>query len=222
MKRTIAMLARTPIATRLFVTAALIASVAAQAQTPAATNPAAAPPASTAPNAPATAPSAVPAVTTVPGTTTPPPSAPAGADPLAALAWLHGCWSGNVNQREFTEQWTRPSAGMMLGLGHTVMGGKSVSFEFMRIEAGADGKITYVAKPTDKPEEGFAYQGTSQDRELTNYTFANPAREFPTQIIYSRTPGGNLFAHVKGKIGGADREVIYPFHPVDCLTGKTL
>ncbi len=231
MKRTNAMLARNPIVsgllvTALSVTAAMIVSVAAQAQAPAATNAAPVPPASTTPGTPATAPSGardvVPTVTTVPGTTTPPPAAPAGADPLAALAWLHGCWSGDVNKRDFTEQWTTPAAGMMLGLGHTVMGGKTVSFEFMRIEAGPDGKITYIAKPTDKAEEGFVYQGTSQDRDLTNYTFSNPAREFPAQIIYSRTPGGNLFAHVKGKIGGADREVIYPFHPADCASGKRL
>ena len=29
----------------------------------------------------------------------------AAADPLARFAWLDGCWRGNVNQREFREQW---------------------------------------------------------------------------------------------------------------------
>jgi hypothetical protein len=153
------------------------------------------------------------------------PASTAGAsraDPLAALSWLHGCWAGNVNQRDFTEQWTAPAAGMMLGLGHTVMNGKTLSFEFMRIEARADGTIAYVAEPTDKPEEGFVYQGPTDDRGMTSYTFSNAARDFPSQIIYQRSPGGELFAYVKGKINGADRQVVYPFHQVDCVSGKVL
>ena len=110
----------------------------------------------------------------------------------------------------------------MLGLGHTVMNGKTLSFEFMRIETRDDGKVAYVAKPTDKPEEGFIYLGTQDDRGMTGYVFSNPARDFPSQIVYQRTPGGELFAYVKGKINGADRQVIYPFRRVDCASGKVL
>jgi hypothetical protein len=149
-----------------------------------------------------------------------PPVITAGADPLAALAWLRGCWAGEVNLRKFTEQWTTPAAGMMLGLGHTVMSDKTLSYEFMRIEARPDGKIAYVAKPTDKAEEGFVFVGTTDDRGVIGYVFSNPARDFPQQIIYSHTPGNELFAYVKGKINGVDRQVIYPFHHVDCVSGK--
>ena len=126
------------------------------------------------------------------------------------------------NLRAFTEQWTRPAAGMMLGLGHTVMGGRTLSYEFMRIEIRADGTIAYVAKPTDKPEEAFVYQGTRDDRGATRHVFSNPARDFPTEIDYTRTPGGELFASVRGKVNGTDHQVIYPFHRVDCATGKPL
>jgi uncharacterized protein DUF6265 len=194
---------------RAILFAASCAATAACAQAPAAPEPTApAPlPATPAPTAPAT-----PAL--------PVTSPAAAADPLAALAWLHGCWAGNVNMRNFTEQWTAPAAGMMLGLGHTVMNGKTLSFEFMRIETRPDGKIAYVAKPTDKVEEGFVYEGTRDDRGMTGYVFSNPARDFPSQIIYQRSPRGELYAYVKGKINGADREVIYPFHAVDCASGK--
>lgn len=168
----------------------------------------------------------MPAPATAPATAAAPAdsaAAPvAGADPLAALSWLHGCWAGKVNQRSFTEQWTAPAAGMMLGLGHTVMGGKTLSFEFMRIETREDGNIVYIAKPTDKAAEGFVYQGTKDDRGMTGYVFSNPSRDFPSEIIYQRSPGGELYAYVKGKINGADRQVIYPFRPVDCASGKAL
>ena len=142
--------------------------------------------------------------------------------PLAALSWLRGCWAGKVNQRAYTEQWTTPAAGMMLGLGHTVMNGKTESYEFMRIETRPDGRIAYVLKATDKVEEGFVYQGTRDDRGMTGYVFSNPARDFPSEIIYQHSPSGELFAYVKGKINGADRQVIYPFHQVDCVSGKAL
>ncbi|MEO8848631.1 MAG: DUF6265 family protein [Casimicrobiaceae bacterium] len=157
--------------------------------------------------------------------------APAGAShaPMAAatntiadLDWLHGCWAGEVNQRKFTEQWTAPAAGMMLGLGHTVMNGKTQSFEFMRIETRDDGKLAYIAKPGDKAEEGYVYQGIQDDRGMSGFVFSNPARDFPSQIVYTRGLGGELYAYVKGKINGVDRQVIYPFHRVDCASGKSL
>lgn len=194
-------------------------SVAACAQTPAAapTLPQSAPAQSPQPPQPPEAPPPKPAAAS-PGA----PATPAKADPLAALDWLAGCWAGEVNLRAFTEQWTRPAAGMMLGLGHTVMGGRTLSYEFMRIETRADGTIAYVAKPTDKPEEAFVYQGTRDDRGATRHVFSNPARDFPTEIDYTRTPGGELFASVRGKVNGTDHQVIYPFHRVDCATGKPL
>jgi hypothetical protein len=187
--------------------ATMLVAVAARAEAPA--TPSAGPAAS------ASAPTAAPAspVPAAAASAVPPASA---ADPLAALAWLAGCWAGDVNQRDYTEQWTKPAAGMMLGLGHTVMGGRTLSFEFMRIETRGDGSIAYVAKPTDKPEEAFVYQGTKDDHGATRYMFANPSRDFPTEIDYTLTPAGELFAYVIGKINGADRQVIYPFRRVDC------
>lgn len=182
-----------------FVAATMLAAGGALAQAPAAPD--------SRPAAPAGPPSAA---APSPGTPTP------SSDPLAALGWLAGCWAGDVNQRAYTEQWTKPAAGMMLGLGHTVMAGRTLSFEFMRIEARADGSIAYIAKPTDKPEEAFVYQGAKDDHGATRYAFANPARDFPTEIAYAHTPLDELFAYVVGKVDGKDRQVIYPFRRVNC------
>jgi hypothetical protein len=189
----------------------LAASPAAPAQTPPPAAPAQQSPSPPAgPQASPAAPATAPAAPTT-GTT-------AGA--IGALDWLAGCWAGEVNHRDFTEQWTRPSAGMMLGLGHTVMGDRTESYEYMRIETRADGSIAYFAKPTDKAEEGFVYQGARDDHGATSYVFSNPARDFPAEIAYTRTVAGELFAYVRGKINGAERQVIYPFRRVDCATGK--
>jgi Domain of unknown function (DUF6265) len=148
------------------------------------------------------------------------PAQPAGPPSLADLAWLSGCWSGAANQREFTEQWTRAAGGMMLGLGHTVMAGSTLEYEFLRIATLPDGRIVYLTQLTDKPEDGFVYQGVRDDHGETSFVFANAQRDFPAEIAYTHTKADELFAFVRGKINGESREVIYPFHRADCPSGK--
>ena len=67
-------------------------------------------------------------------------------DPLAPLAWLDGCWRGEVNQREFREHWMPLRGGLLLGVGQTVMGGKSQGYEYLRIEIRPDGIYYLILK----------------------------------------------------------------------------
>ena len=174
---------------------------------------------------PANTPAPAAAAPGTPPATAPAPPPVAGADPLAEFAWLDGCWIGNVNQRDFREQWMPPRGGLALGVSQMVMGGKTTSYEYLRIESRPDG-IYYVAVPSDGKEETFKYTGvttdTSNDRNDRLYTFENPALEFPQRIIYRHAPGGWIYAQVEGKVGGADRQVIYPMRKVDCATGKRI
>jgi len=153
---------------------------------------------------------------------TPPPDPKAAADPLASLAWLEGCWRGSVNQREFREHWMPLRGGMLLGIGQTVMAGKTQDYEYLRLEVRPDG-VFYVAVPSGKKEEAFRLSGRtvdkSADRNDEIFTFENPAQEFPQRIIYRRASGGWLYAQVEGKVNGADRQVIYPMRRIDCATG---
>lgn len=168
---------------------------------------------------------AQPATAPSPGAPASTPAAPtaAGADPLADFAWLDGCWVGNVNQRDFREQWMPPRGGLVLGMSQMVMGGKTTSYDYLRIETRPDG-VYYVAVPSDGKEESFRFMGmttdTSNDRNDRLYTFENPALEFPRRIVYRHAPGGWIYAQVDGKVNGADRQVIYPMRKIDCATGK--
>jgi uncharacterized protein DUF6265 len=153
------------------------------------------------------------------------PAAAPAEDPLEPLAWLDGCWRGAVNQREFREQWMPLRGGLLLGVSHTVMGGKSQGYEYLRIESRPDG-IYYVALPSGDKEDAFKYTGkaidTSGDRNDELFTFENPALEFPRRIVYRRATGGWLYAQVEGKVNGADRQVIYPMRRIDCATGAVI
>lgn len=161
------------------------------------------------------------------GQTTPGPEVAPGAaatmpvETLASFSWLTGCWSGAVNQREFTERWTA-GAGTMQGTSRMVIAGKSQGDEQLRLESRADG-IYYVVAPEGRKEEAFRLAGktveTVDGRSDDIFTFENPAQEFPQRIVYRHTAGGALFAQVEGKVNGAERKVIYPMHKVDCGAG---
>lgn len=156
----------------------------------------------------------------VPKAPTPVPMVSTPARDISQLEWMRGCWTGEVNKRSFTEQWTAPAAGMMLGLGQTVMDGKTESFEFMRIISNPDGKIVFVLHPQDKDEDLYVFESVKSEPDVDFFVFGNPRVAFPAHIVYARGTKGQMFVHVQGKVNGAEREVVYPFWQADCRTGK--
>jgi hypothetical protein len=185
-----------------------------------------APPTAPASSAPPTAPAS--AAPPAAGVTAPAPAAPAAAsildnDPLGLtqFAWLDGCWRGEVNQREYREHWLPLRGGMMLGASHTVIGGKTQSYEYLRLEPRADG-IYYIniAMASGQSETSYKLTKREMDREDEVFTFTNTAEQFPQRILYRHNSGGWLYATVEGEIGGAAKQVIYPMHRIDCETGE--
>ena len=146
--------------------------------------------------------------------------AAAGA-PLAQFAWLAGCWRGSANQREFREHWMPLRGNLLIGAGHTVAAGRTQDYEFLRIEARADG-LFYVAAPRTQTETAFKLVGKTNDGPDEIFTFANPAHDFPQTIVYRRGSEGWLYVHVEGKLSGEERRIIYPFRRVDCESGDMI
>jgi uncharacterized protein DUF6265 len=184
------------------------------------------PPATQPATPPATQPVAPPATQPATQTATPPatqsvapvtaPSAPTPS--LEVLAWLRGCWEGKVARREFNEQWQSARGGMMLGSSQMVVGQRTQDYTYMRLETRSDG-LYYVAVPSGKKELAFKLTGIEDDKGVKVFTFTSSADEFPQRIVYRRNEQGSMFAQVAGKIGGQDKEVTYPMHRVDCVTG---
>jgi hypothetical protein len=145
------------------------------------------------------------------------PEAPNG--PLAPLAWLSGCWWGDVNQHEFREYWHPLAGDAMVGVSRMVRNDKVLSYEYLRLEQRADG-IYYVAAPKGKPETAFKYSGTAKDANEETFTFTAPGTGFPTTLVYRRAGGGWLYIDVAGSAKGKDHKVTYPFRRVSCETGE--
>jgi hypothetical protein len=137
---------------------------------------------------------------------------------LNSLAWLDGCWRGDVAQYEFREHWLPLRGGLMVGAGHTVYQGKTQEFGYLRLENRPDG-VYYIVIPSGKKESPFKLTGIATDDKDTIYTFTNPGDEFPKNIIYRRGVDGWLYATVEGKVNGETKKVIYPMRRVDCQSG---
>ena len=160
---------------------------------------------------------------------TPPTSSPAESKapeptadngPLAPLAWLSGCWRGSVNQRDFREHWLPLRGNLMVGAGHTVNAGRTQDFEFLRLEPRADG-VYYVASPSGQKETAFKLVQHADGRAGHDLH----VRESRARLSRRRSstvagPGGWLYVHVEGKLGGEERKIIYPLRRIDCESGE--
>ena len=158
------------------------------------------------------------------------PIAPPAAEPakgtvppleLTSLAWLDGCWRGQVGQYEFREHWLPLRGGLMVGAGHVVFEGKTQDYDYLRLETRPDG-VYYVSISSGRKEASFKLTATTVDDKDTIFTFTNPVDEFPERILYRRGVEGWLYATVEGKVKGEDKNVIYPMRRVDCQSGDIL
>ena len=96
----------------------------------------------------------------------------------------------------------------MLGMSRTVKNGKTVAFEYVRIEERKDG-LVYVANPSGQAKAEF------RQVELTDslIVFANPSHDFPQRIRYERKSDGSLLARIEGEMGGKSRAVDFHYRP---------
>src|SRR5439155_9778577 len=97
------------------------------------------------------------------GAAAPAQDAATRANALDRLGWLRGCWQGSVNQRQFRELWLSPSGGMMLGAGQTVLQGKTIDFQYLRLELADDGSVKYVIVPNGSPQVSYKLSSTTKD-----------------------------------------------------------
>jgi hypothetical protein len=73
---------------------------------------------------------------------------------LQDIGWLAGDWQVMDGKQCIEEHWTAPSSNLLVGMSRTIEDGRTVSFEFLRIEARADG-VYYMAQPGGRPPVDF-------------------------------------------------------------------
>ena len=126
---------------------------------------------------------------------------------LQALAWMAGGWELRDGTSCTEEIWTQPAADTLIGMSRTIKDGKTQSFEFMRIEARADG-IYYVAQPSGRPPVDFKLS-TEPGAELT---FVNPGHgDHLKRIVYRRDGEQGMAARIEGENNGKAFAVDFPY-----------
>jgi hypothetical protein len=109
---------------------------------------------------------------------------PARANDVAqtdSLDWIRGDWCGGSDNERIEEHWLTSHGGLRLGLGRTLKGSRTASFEFLRIEV-VDGLASYIAQPGGVPPTAF--KRTAGGKNWVR--FENPQHDFPKRIEYRR------------------------------------
>ena len=128
---------------------------------------------------------------------------------LANLGWMSGSWQTAPGERvQIEEHWMTPGGTSMLGMSRTISGGRTIEFEYLRLEQRGE-EIFYVAHPKAR------YPGT--DFKLTRLSdkeavFENPEHDFPKRIIYRKGLDGSLTASIDG--GEGTRTMKYSYVPM--------
>ena len=116
---------------------------------------------------------------------------------LDDLAWLAGSWTGENSGIHMEEHWTAPKGNSMVGMHRDTGKGRTLGFEFLRIEQ-RDGRIVYLSMPNGRsPATAFPLKELSGTRVV----FENPAHDFPQRIIYWKD-GADLRAQIEGTMNG--------------------
>ena len=101
-------------------------------------------------------------------------------------AFLAGCWEQRKGERWTEECWTSARGGLMIGSGRDGEADQVRHWEWMRIERGADGSVSFYGSPKGAPPVAFRATEAGPDR----ITFINAAHDFPQRVSYVRTTTG--------------------------------
>lgn len=122
---------------------------------------------------------------------------PAVKPSLESLSWIAGSWTGTARGIEMEEHWTAPKGNSMIGVHRDVGKGRTLSFEFLRIEQQGD-QIVYLSMPNGRsPATPFPLKEASGTRVV----FENPTHDFPQRVIYWKD-GNDLRARIEGTVNG--------------------
>jgi hypothetical protein len=126
---------------------------------------------------------------------------------LYDFAWLAGSWQLTSGARCIEEHWTLPSNNLLVGTSRTLEGGRTVSFEFLRIEARADG-IYYIPQPGGRPPVDFKLASEN----AAELVFVNPGHaDHLKRIVYRRQGDTGLAARIEGEDNGRAFAIDYPY-----------
>lgn len=125
---------------------------------------------------------------------------------ISVLNWMSGGWrTAPGGGPQIEEYWMRPASGSMIGMSRTIVGDKTVGFEYLRVEQRGDA-IYYVSNPEARcPATDFKLSRFNGQEAI----FENPEHDFPKRIIYRKNSDGSLTASIDGGEGTKAQSFAY-------------
>jgi hypothetical protein len=123
--------------------------------------------------------------------------------PLAAVAFMAGCWRGDAGtDKTIEEHWTAADSDLMLATTRYLDDntGRTRAWELSRIVADSSG-IALLPAPNGVQAGRFRMAAMTTAGEAR---FEDPGHDFPRRIIYRRVDARTLLVRVDG--GEGDRE----------------
>ena len=124
--------------------------------------------------------------------------------PLAALAFMAGCWRGDAGvDKTIEEQWTAADSDVMLATTRYLDDNtaRTRNWEFSRIVAGAAGIVLF---PAPLGQQRGRFRLTSSTAGIAR--FEDPSHDHPKRIIYRRVDARRMIVQLDN--GEGDREAI--------------
>jgi len=134
---------------------------------------------------------------------------------ISDLAGMAGCWEHRDVKKSLlmSEQWMKPSGTSIFGVGRTVKKGKTVDYEFMRIEQRDDG-IYFIAQPKENAvETPFKLIRST----LSEVVFENKDHDFPQRVIYT-LKGNTMTGRIEGDQNGKFLGIDFPLVRTKCTS----
>jgi hypothetical protein len=126
---------------------------------------------------------------------------PAVRNPLSDLGFMAGCWRGLTRPGTTIEEfYTTPSSNLIIGTTRYVRDGRTVDFEFTRIDQTDSGAVI-TPHPKGVRSVSFAPKIIERNRAV----WENPTHDFPQRILYTRVADDTLVARIEGRTPSGDR-----------------
>jgi len=143
---------------------------------------------------------------------------PAARSLLSDLGFMAGCWRGLARSGTAIEEfYTTPSSNLILGATRYVRDGRTVDFEFTRIDQTDSGAVI-TPHPKGTRSVSFAPKTIERHRAV----WENPTHDFPQRILYTRVADDTLIARIEGRTPSGDRALEWRMVRATCETKPRL
>lgn len=112
---------------------------------------------------------------------------------LQKLNWLSGYWEIRQNEYVVTEQWMLPEGNSMFAVNRTIKSGKTITYEYMRIQLEVDGRVFLYILPAGQEEVAFKLISEANGVAI----FENSLHDFPQRVTYSIDDEDKLFCRAE-------------------------